>query len=149
MVIRSSAKEEHVGKLEVSLFTLTLISWALKEEHSETTEQQAGQIYKSFVAPCILSVLPGFESCPQADTRADKPSKGASDRTFSNLACPLGELEDESRPFVVPHDVPVVILSIVGLQAKIQTVNLKVPLLTREQMDTLCPQKTDELVAFC
>lgn len=56
MVLGFSAKEEHVGKLEVSLFTLVLISWALKEEHSETPEQQAGQIYKSFVAPCILSV---------------------------------------------------------------------------------------------
>lgn len=151
MVIGCSAKEEHVGKLEVSLFTLALISWALKEEHSETTEQQAGQFYKSFVAPCILSVpflyFHGFESCPQADTRADKTSNGASDRTFSHLACYLGELEAESRPFVVPHDVPVAILSFVGLQAKIRTANLKVPLLTHDQMG-ICPQKTDEVVAF-
>ena len=69
----------------MSLFTLVLISWALEEGHLETLEQQAGQICKSVVAPCILSVHLGFESCRQADTRADKTSNGASDLTFPHL----------------------------------------------------------------
>lgn len=89
-VIGFSAKGDHVGKLDVSLFTRT--PWL---ERGIRTH----------------SVLPRFESCPprQADTctRAEKTSDGASDRTFSHMACHLGEAE--RRAFVVPHDVVILL----------------------------------------
>jgi len=34
-----SAKEKQVGKLDMSLLTLALISWAFEKEYSETPEQ--------------------------------------------------------------------------------------------------------------
>jgi hypothetical protein len=81
----------------VSLFTLALISWALKKEHSDIPEQKAGQnsqILRCSLYPFrTLSVLPGYESCPQADTRTDKTLDGASDRTAPRLVCQLGEAE--------------------------------------------------------
>jgi hypothetical protein len=121
VVIAFSAREEHVGKLEVCQFTLALISWALYEGHSETPGGG------NFTNPLLLLVSFLYVL--------------ASNLVLNVIQGPIRHRMAllTGRPFVVPHDV-VILLKHCWHTSQDTSSKHEVPLLTQDQMVTSAPR---------